>query len=171
MLGDGDSYLVKGLALGNLGKFPYSSGGGVVGVCFERRLKAAVKLFPAGGEYGFALGGKGFPGTGECGGDSLIHMGRSHGAQQLTEHKGQQFLFPLGQPVKTFLHKFHRWDNGVVVTHLFAVQHPAKLRREVKPRRKGKQRPQAGHKAFYRWQHIIGQILAVGAGIVSSFFS
>ena len=92
-------------------------------------------------------------------------MGRSHGAQQLTEHKGQQFLFPLGQPVKTFLHKFHRWDNGVVVTHLFAVQHPAKLRREVKPRRKGKQRPQAGHKAFCRWQHIIGQILAVGAGI------
>ena len=98
-------------------------------------------------------------------------MGRGHGAQQLAAHKGQQFLFPLGQPVKAFLHKFHRRDNGVVVAYLFAVQHPAKLRGQVKPRRKGKQRPQAGHKAFRRWQHIIGQILAVGAGIVSSFFS
>ena len=92
-------------------------------------------------------------------------MGRGHGAQQLAAHKGQQFLFPLGQPVKAFLHKFHRRDNGVVVAYLFAVQHPAKLRGQVKPRRKGKQRPQAGHKAFRRWQHIIGQILAVGAGI------
>ena len=165
MLGDCGSYLVKGLSLGDLQQFPRKLRGGVVGVCFERRLKSAVKLFPAGGQDGLSLGGKGFPGTGECGGDSLVHMGRGHGAQQLAAHKGQQFLFPLGQPVKAFLHKFHRRDNGVVVAYLFAVQHPAKLRGQVKPRRKGKQRPQAGHKAFRRWQHIIGQILAVGAGI------
>ena len=53
----------------------------------------------------------------------------------------------------------------MVVAHLFAVQHPAKLRGQAKPRHKGKQRPQTGHKVFRRWQHIIGQILAVGAGI------
>lgn len=72
MLGDGGSYLVKGLSLGNLRKFPRRLRGGVVGVCFERRLKAAVKLFPARGEDGFSLSGKGVPGTGECGGDSRI---------------------------------------------------------------------------------------------------
>ena len=59
MLGDGGSYLIKGLSLGNLGKFPRRLWGGVVGVCFERRLKAAVKLFPAGGQDGLSLGGKG----------------------------------------------------------------------------------------------------------------
>ena len=64
-------------------------------------------------------------------------MGRGHGAQQLAAHKGQQFLFPLGQPVKASLHKFHRRDNGVVVAYLFAVQHPAKLRGQVKPTAKG----------------------------------
>ena len=92
-------------------------------------------------------------------------MGRSHGTQQLAAHKGQQFLFALGQPVKAFLHKLHRGNNGVVIGHLFAVQHPAKLRGNVQPRRKGKQRPQAGHDAFRRGLHIVGKILAVGARI------
>ena len=89
MLGDGGSYLVKGLSLGDLRQFPRRLRGGVVTVCFERRLKAAVKLFPAGGQDGLSLGGKGVPGTGECGGDSFVHMGRGHGAQQLAAHKGQ----------------------------------------------------------------------------------
>ena len=53
----------------------------------------------------------------------------------------------------------------MVIGHLFAVQHPAKLRGNVQPRRKGKQRPQAGHDAFRRGLHIVGKILAVGAGI------
>ena len=92
-------------------------------------------------------------------------MGRGHGAQQLAAHKGQQFLFALGQPVKAFLHKLHRGDHGVVVAHLFAVQHPPKLRGNVQPRRKGKQRPQAGHNAFCCGLHIVGKVLAVGAGI------
>lgn len=80
MLGDGSSYLVKGLTLGDLRQFPRRLRGGVVGVCFERRLKAAVKLFPAGGQDGLSLGGKGVPGTGKCGGNSLVHMGRGHSA-------------------------------------------------------------------------------------------
>ena len=95
MLGDGGSYLVKGLSLGDLRQFPRRLRGGVVGVCFERRLKAAVKLVSSRGSgWVFSLGGKGVPGTGECGGDSFIHMGRGHGAQQLAAHKGQQFLLP-----------------------------------------------------------------------------
>ena len=59
MLGDGGSYLVKGLSLGDLRQFTRRLRGGVVGVCFERRLKSAVKLFPAGGQDGLSLGGKG----------------------------------------------------------------------------------------------------------------
>ena len=74
MFGDGGSYLVKGLSLGNFGKFLRRLRGSVVGVCFERRLKAAVKLFPAGGQDGLSLGGKGVPGTGECSGDSFERL-------------------------------------------------------------------------------------------------
>ena len=92
-------------------------------------------------------------------------MGRGHSTQQLAADKGQQFLFALGQSVKAFLHKFHCGDDGVVVAHLFAVQHPSKLRGNVKARRKRKQRPQAGHDAFRRRLHIVGKVLAVGTGI------
>ena len=53
----------------------------------------------------------------------------------------------------------------MVIGHLFAVQHPAKLRGNVQPCRKGKQRPQAGHNAFRCGLHIVGKVLAVGAGI------
>ena len=53
----------------------------------------------------------------------------------------------------------------MVIGHLFVVQHPAKLRGNVQPRHKGKQRPQAGHDAFRRGLHIVGKVLAVGAGI------
>ena len=74
MFGDGSSYLVKGLSLGDLRQFTRKLRGGVVGVCIERRLKAAVKLFPAGSQDGLSLGGKGVSGTGKCGGDSLVHI-------------------------------------------------------------------------------------------------
>ena len=57
MLGDCGSYLVKGLSLGDLQQFPRKLRGDVVGVCFERRLKSAVKLFPAGGQDGLSLMG------------------------------------------------------------------------------------------------------------------
>ena len=53
----------------------------------------------------------------------------------------------------------------MVIRHLFAVQHPVKLRGFVQSRRKGKQRQQAGHDAFQPGLHIIGQILAVRAGV------
>ncbi len=126
MLGDAAVTLSKVCPLGDLRQFPRRLRGGVVGVCFERRLKAAVQaLSSRGSGWFFSLGGKGVPGTGECGGDSFIHMGRGHGAQQLAAHKGQQFLFPLGQPVKAVsaqIPSSGQWRGGSLTFLLFSTR-------------------------------------------------
>ena len=57
----------------------------------------------------------------------------------------------------------------MVVRYLFAVQHPAHFRGQVKPLGKGQQPQQVRHKMLYRLAHILGQILAVGAGIGQQF--
>ena len=57
----------------------------------------------------------------------------------------------------------------MVVRYLFAVQHPAYFRGQVKPLGKGQQLQQVRHKMLCCLAHILGQILAVGAGIGQQF--
>ena len=82
MLRDGCSHIRKGLALFKLRQLPHGLGV-LVGSGFQRGTETAVNLFPAGDKNSLALGGKLFPGTGECGGDSLIHIRPGHGTQHL----------------------------------------------------------------------------------------
>lgn len=105
MLGDRGGHIRKGLALGQFRQLPYRFGF-LVGIRFQGGTETAVNLFPAGGKNGLALGGKLFPGTGECGGDGLIDMRPGHSTQELTADQGQQLSFALGQSVKALFHKF-----------------------------------------------------------------
>ena len=57
----------------------------------------------------------------------------------------------------------------MVVRYLFAVQNPAHFRGQVKPLGKGQQPQQIRHKMLYRLAHVLGQILAVRAGIGQQF--
>ena len=164
MLRDGCSYIRKGLALFKLRQLPHGLGI-IVRIGFQGGTETVVKLFPAGGKNGLALGGKLFPGTSECGGDSLIDMRPGHGTQHLIADQRHQLSFTLGQPVKALLHKFSGGEDSVVVGHLFAVQDAVILRGSVLAFGERHQPPQAGHKAFGHRQHIIGQILAVRSRI------
>ena len=57
----------------------------------------------------------------------------------------------------------------MVVRYLFAVQNPAHFRGQVKPLGKGQQAQQIRHKMLCCLAHILGQILAVRAGIGQQF--
>ena len=56
-----------------------------------------------------------------------------------------------------------------MVRYLFAVQNPAHFRGQVKPLGKGQQPQQVRHKMLCCLAHVLGQILAVGAGIGQQF--
>ena len=57
----------------------------------------------------------------------------------------------------------------MVVRYLFAVQNPAHFRSQRKSLGKGQQPQQIRHKMLYRLAHVLGQILAVRAGIGQQF--
>ena len=138
-------------------------------VCFHGGTEPLVDLFPAGDKHGLSLGGELVPCTGEHSSHSFVLMGCSHGAEQLGADKVHQLAFTLGKTSETLLYKFGRGDDGVVVRYLFAVQNPAYFRGQVKPLGKGQQPQQIRHKMLYRLAHVLGQILAVRAGIGQQF--
>ena len=96
-------------------------------------------------------------------------MGRGYRAEQFGADKVHQLAFTLGKTSETLLYKFGRGDDGVVVRYLFAVQNPAHFRGQVKSLGKGQQPQQVRHKMLCCLAHILGQILAVGAGIGQQF--
>jgi len=128
-----------------------------------------VDLFPSGDKHRFSLGGELVPCTGEHGGHCFVLVGCGHRTEQFGADKVHQLAFTLGKTSETLLYKFGRGDDGVVVRYLFAVQNPAHFRGQVKPLGKGQQPQQVCYKMLCCLTHILGQILAVGAGIGQQF--
>ena len=96
-------------------------------------------------------------------------MGCSHGAEQFGADKVHQLALTFGKAGEPLFCKFCGGNDGVVVRYLFAVQHPVHFRGQVKPLGKGQQHQQVGHKMLCRLAHVLGQILAVRAGIGQQF--
>ena len=138
-------------------------------VCFHGGAEPLVDLFPAGDKHGLSLGGELVPGAGEHRSHGFVLMGRGYRAEQFGADKVHQLAFTLGKTSETLLYKFGRGDDGVVVRYLFAVQNPAHFRGQVTPLGKGQQSQQVRHKMLCCLAHILGQILAVGAGIGQQF--
>ena len=138
-------------------------------VCFQGGAEPLVDLFPTGNKHGLSLGGELVPCTGEHSSHSFVLMGCSHGAEQLGADKVQQLAFTLGKTSETLLYKFCGGNDGVVVRYLFAVQHPAYFRSQRKSLGKGQQSQQIRHKMLCCLAHVLGQILAVRAGIGQQF--
>ena len=138
-------------------------------VCFQSGAEPLVDLFPAGDKHGLSLGGEFVPCTGKHSGHSFVFMGCGHSAEQFGTDKVHQHTFTLGKASEPLLCKFGGGKDGVVIRYLFAAQHPPHIRGQVKPLGKGQQPQQVGHKMLCRLAHILGQILAVGAGIGQQF--
>ena len=96
-------------------------------------------------------------------------MRRGYRAEQFGADKVHQLAFTLGKAGESLLCKFCGRNDGVVVRYFFAVQHPAHFRGQVKPLGKGQRPQQVRHKMLCCLAHILGQILAVGAGIGQQF--
>ena len=153
----------------SLGQFRQGVQHFFLGICFQGGAEPLVDFFPAGNKHCLSFGGELVPCTGEHSGHGFVFMGYSHGAEQLGADKVQQLAFTLGKAGESLLCKFGRGDDGVVVRYLFAVQNPAHFRGQVKPLGKGQQPHQVRHKILCCPAHILGQILAVGAGIGQQF--
>ena len=138
-------------------------------VCFQGGAEPLVDLFPTGDKHSLSFGGELVPCTGEHSSHSFVLMGCSHGAEQLGADKVHQLPLTFRKAGEALFYKFRRGDDGVVVRYLFAVQNPAYFRGQVKPLGKWQQPQQVRHKMLCRLAHVLGQILAVGAGIGQQF--
>ena len=137
----------------------------LVRLCFERSTETGVNVFPARNQNRFALGGKRFAAAVKNRRNGFILLRRCNGAQQLAADKGHQLLFALRQSVKAVACKGRRGNNRVVVGNLGAVDDAPDLRRKLCALHKGKHRQQRRSKVSCRLRHILGEIIAVGAGI------
>ena len=153
----------------SLGQFRQGVQHFFLGICFQGGAEPLVDLFPTGNKHRLSLGGELVPGAGEHSSHSFVLMGRGYRAEQFGADKVHQLAFTLGKSSETLLYKFGRGKDGVVVRYLFAVQNPAYFRGQVKPLGKWQQPQQVRHKMLCRLAHILGQILAVGAGIGQQF--
>ena len=109
------------------------AGRGVVGVLLTMLKSGGQALSSRGVRTWSFLGGKG-----ECG--RTVHIHGARPTAHSSEHtRDSSFFSPSASP--SLWHKFHCriWRGGRSPFRLFST--PAKLRGEVKPRRKGKQRP------------------------------
>ena len=132
---------------------------------FERGAETGVNVFPACHQDRFALGGKRLAAAVKDRRNGFILLRRCNGAQQLAADKGHQLLFALRQSVKAVACKGRRGDNCVVVGNLGAVDDAPDLRHKLCALHKGKHRQQRRNKVGCRLRHILGEIIAVGAGI------
>ena len=153
----------------SLGQFRQGVQHFLLGICFQGGAEPLVDFFPTGNKHRLSLGGELVPGAGEHSSHSFVLIGRGYRAEQFGADKVHQLAFTLGKTSETLLYKFGRGDDGVVVRYLFAVQNPAHFRGQVKPLGKGQQPQQVRHKMLCCLAHILGQILAVGAGIGQQF--
>ena len=138
-------------------------------VCFHGGAEPLVDLFPTGDKHRLSFGGELVPCTGEHSSHGFVLMGCGHRAEQFGADKVHQLAFTFGKAGEALLYKFGGGNDGVVVRYLFAVQHPAHIRGQVKPLGKGQQPQQVRHKMLCCLAHILGQILAVRAGIGQQF--
>ena len=138
-------------------------------VCFHGGVEPLVDLFPTGDKRSLSLGGELVPCTGEHGGHCFVLVGCGHRTEQFGADKVHQLVFTFGKTSEALFYKFSSGNDGVVVRYLFAVQYPAHFRSQRKSLGKGKQPQQIRHKMLYRLAHVLGQILAVRAGIGQQF--
>ena len=96
-------------------------------------------------------------------------MGCGHRTEQFGADKVHQLAFTFGKTSEALFYKFSSGNDGVVVRYLFAVQHPAYFRSQRKSLGKGQQPQQIRHKMLCCLAHVLGQILAVRAGIGQQF--
>ena len=134
-------------------------------VCFQGGAEPLVDLFPTGDKHRFSFGGELISCTEKYRSHSFVLMGCSHGAEQLGADKVHQLALTFRKAGEALFYKFGCGKDGVVVRYLFAVQHPAHFRGQVTPLGKGQQPQQVRHKMLCCLAHILGQILAVRAGI------
>ena len=132
---------------------------------FERSAETGVNVFPARNQDRFALGGKRLAAAVKDRRNGFILLRRGNGAQQLAADKGHQLFFALRQSVKAVVCKGRRGDNCVVVGNLGAVDDAPDFRRKLCALHKGQHRQQRRSKVSCRLRHILGEIIAVGAGI------
>ena len=137
----------------------------LVRLCFKRGAETGVNAFPTCNQDRFALGGKRLAAAVKNRRNGFILLRRGNGAQQLAADKRHQLLFALRQSVKAVACKGRRGDNRVVVGNLGAVDDAPDLRRKLCALHKGKHRQQRRNKVSCRLRHILGEIIAVGAGI------
>ncbi len=139
----------KSLTLGDLRQFPRRRSGASSSLSvLNDALKRRSISFQPGVRMVLPLAVNSFPGTGECGGDSLVHRA-GHLAHSLQHTRGQQFLFAtLGQPSKPFC------TNSIVGmmawwSLTFCCSAPGQTAgAQVKPAAKGKAAAQAGPRLF-----------------------
>ena len=152
-----------------LGQFRQCVQNFFLGIGFQGGAEPLLDLFPAGDKHGLSLGGELISGAGEHSSHSFVLMGRGYRAEQFGADKVHQLAFAFRKAGEPLLCKFGRGDDGVVVRYLFAVQNPAHFRGQVKSLGKGQQPQQVRHKMLCCLAHVLGQILAVRAGIGQQF--
>ena len=153
----------------SLGQFRQCVQNFFLGIGFQGGAESLVDLFPAENKHRFSLGGELISCTGKYRSHGFILMGRGYRAEQFGADKVHQLAFTFGKTSETLLCKFCGRNDGVVVRYLFAVQHPAHIRGKCKPLGNGQQPQQVRRKMLCCLAHILGQILAVGAGIGQQF--
>ena len=153
----------------SLGQFRQCVQNFFLGIGFQGGAEPLVDFFPTGNKHRLSLGGELVPGAGEHGGHGFVFMGYSHGAEQLGADKVHQLALTFRKAGEALFYKFSSGNDGVVVRYLFAVQYPAHFRSQHKSLGKGQQPQQIRHKMLYRLAHVLGQILAVRAGIGQQF--
>ncbi len=136
---------------------------------FQGGAEPLVDLFPAENKHRLSLGGELIPSAGKYRSHRFVLVGCGYRAEQFGADKVHQLAFTFRKAGEALFYKFGCGKDGVVVRYLFAVQNPAHFRGQVKSLGKGQQPQQVRHKMLCCLAHILGQILAVGAGIGQQF--
>ena len=153
----------------SLGQFRQCVQNFFLGIGFQGGAEPLVDFFPTGNKRGLSLGGEFVPGAGEHSSHSFVLVGCGHRTEQFGADKVHQLAFTFRKTSEALFYKFGRGDDGMMVRYLFAVQHTVYIRGKCKPLGKGQQPQQIRHKMLCCLAHVLGQILAVRAGIGQQF--
>ena len=102
MLGDAGLHRVKGLALGDLRQLPCQLRRVLVGVGLERRLEAALNLFPTGVRMVFPLAVNSFPAQVNVAVTASYTWGAATAHSSLQHTRDSSFFSPSVSPSKPF---------------------------------------------------------------------
>ena len=153
----------------SLGQFRQGVQNVFLGIGFQGGAEPLVDFFPTGNKHRLSLGGELISCTGKYRSHGFVLMGRGYRAEQFGADKVHQLAFTLGKTSEALFYKFSRGNDGMMVRYLFAVQHTVYIRGKCKPLGNGQQSQQVRHKMLCRPAHVLGQILAVCAGIGQQF--